>query len=233
MYLDGCLVAFIQLLVTAAQKDMEQIPQYYELLTDEDKEDYIRLREKLAMPEFSNQRGRSKNTFVAALELTRKYVNKSDVDSLKRSLVCGITWLSNGLAVNIQQMKLLMSKCKSSINNSFGLQGYETIPSGVDSAKELIVMFPFLKNNFSELRKWTIRKKDKGVTMPVQSEIYQSTSPKLEFSIDAMDIPFATSVFQDRSFDQITPPEVDIPVSSIGDSLDPFSTRDILFDLDL
>lgn len=212
---------------------MEHTPQYYELLSDEDKHEYMKLKDKLALPEFSNQRGRSRNTFVRALELTHQYVNRDNTDTLKRSLVCGITWLSTGLAVNIQQLRILMSKCKSSINNSFGLQGYETIPSGVDSAKELIVMFPFLKNNFNELRKWTIRRRGTN-EIPTTPETPVTCYPVVEakitqLSFDSLEVPTGSSF--DMFQEHITPPEADVPMLQYGIGLGAFDSQDIMFDL--
>jgi hypothetical protein len=105
------------------------------------------------------------------LDLIKAYAVRSDSDDLSRSLVCGIVWLSSGIAVNIQQLKLLSSKCKSSINGSFVQLGYLPIPSGADTAGELIQKFPFMKDQFSELRQWTIRQvKDKPTKVEIDLE---------------------------------------------------------------
>jgi hypothetical protein len=105
------------------------------------------------------------------LDLIKAYAIRGDADDLPRSLVCGVVWLANGIAVNIQQLKLLSSKCKSSINGSFSQLGYRPIPSGADTAGELIQKFPFMKDQFTELRQWTIRQlKDKPTKVEIGLE---------------------------------------------------------------
>jgi hypothetical protein len=105
------------------------------------------------------------------LDLIKAYAVRGDADDLSRSLVCGLVWLSDGIAVNIQQLKLLSSKCKSSINGSFGQLGYLPIPSGADAAGELIQKFPFMKDQFTELSQWTIRQlKDTPIKIDIGIE---------------------------------------------------------------
>jgi hypothetical protein len=111
------------------------------------------------------------------LDRARAFVVHGDSSDLNRGLVCGMIWLSRGMAVNIQQMRLLTSKCKSSINGSFGNLGYGTIPAGADSAGELIAKCPFMKSNFSELRQWTMRQL-------LQEKVF---APAATFSIDLDD----------------------------------------------
>jgi hypothetical protein len=129
--------------------------------------------------------------------------------------------MSNGIAVNIQQMKLLTSKCKSSINGSFGHLGYLPVPSGADTAGELLQAFPFMKDQFSELRQWTIRKQCDG-------SVPKSSPKPIPFELDAN--PFETRFSLDDeyaklfthdcpcgSFDYITPP-ADID-AELGDGI--------------
>jgi hypothetical protein len=141
-----------------AMMPVKRLPRFWGGLSTSDQGGYLALRAELAMPRFSNQRGRSKAQFRMMLDLIKAFVIRGDHEDLSRGLVCGMVWLSNGIAVNIQQLKLLSSKCKSSINGSFGALGYATMPSGADTAGELIQNFPFMKDQFSELRQWTIRR---------------------------------------------------------------------------
>jgi len=134
-----------------------RLPRFWSGLSISDQNGYLALRAELATPKFSNQRGRSKTQFAVMLDLIKAYSVRGESDDLSRCLVCGIVWLAQGIAVNIQQLKLLSSKCKSSINGSFGNLGYLPVPSGADTASELIQKFPFMKDQFSELRQWTIR----------------------------------------------------------------------------
>lgn len=134
-------------------------PKYFEKLSKTDKEGYIKLRDSLNTPACKNRRNKSIQTFKEVIKTLKKYVIRNDSGDLNRSLVCGIMWLSNGIAINTHQMRLILSKCKSSINGSFQAMGYETIPTGADSASEIIKKYPFFLNNYPELRQWTIRQK--------------------------------------------------------------------------
>ena len=133
-------------------------PQYWNLLSHDDKSAYAQLRSALSSPACKNRRNKSIATFSEIVDAIHKYVEKGDGNDNKRSLVCGITWIDDGIAINTHQLRLLINKCKSSINGSFQAMGYGTIPTASDSASQIIQKFPFLKNNFSELRQWTVRK---------------------------------------------------------------------------
>jgi hypothetical protein len=158
-----------------------RLPRFWNGLSASDQTGYLSLRAELGTPKFSNQRGRSKAQFRLMLDLIKAYAVRGDSDDLWRSLVCGIIWLSNGIAVNIQQLKLLSSKCKSSINGSFGQLGYLPMPSGADTAEELIQKFPFMKDQFSELRQWTIRRvKDRPPKLDIDLEPEFSEAHKFD-----------------------------------------------------
>jgi len=135
----------------------EPCPQYWELLNDADKIAYKFLRQTLASPSCKNRRNRSVQTFSDIIAGIKAYVIRGNDDDAKRALVCGVCWLDSSIAINTRQLRLILSKCKSSINGSFQQLGYGTIPTGADSASSLIRIFPFLENNFAELRQWTVR----------------------------------------------------------------------------
>jgi len=138
-------------------EEITVLPKRWEFLSETDQNEYLRLKAALSDPSCKNRRNRSAQTFGDVVNSIKEYVYKSKEDECKRSFVCGICWLDNGIAINVRQLKLLVSKCKSSINGSFHTLGYEIVPPGAESVTSLISVFPFLKQNFSELRQWTIR----------------------------------------------------------------------------
>lgn len=136
----------------------EPRPMYWDLLSENDKRSYLFLRQTLASPTCKNRRNRSAQTFSEILEGIKTYVVRGDEKGdHDRSLVCGICWLNDKIAINTRQLRLILSKCKSSINGSFQQLGYGTIPTGADSSAELVKYFPELENNFPQLRQWTVR----------------------------------------------------------------------------
>lgn len=133
-------------------------PQYWELLGDDDKAAYTQLKRDFALG--SVRRGSRPNTadsFDAMLEAIRNFAERDDGNNWRRFLVCGLCWMDNAIAINTRQLRLLISKCKSSINGSLQKMGYTTSMSHSDSWKILFPHIPLLKDHFSDLRQWTIR----------------------------------------------------------------------------
>jgi hypothetical protein len=132
-------------------------PKYYELLSPSDQERYDDLRAALSSQMCRNRRGKRLEGFSDMLASIRAFCIRDSEDDWKRCLVCGVCWLSRGIAINNRQLSLLLDKCKSSINGSLQKMGYSTLQSRSEGAASLLECMPMLKNNFSELREWTVR----------------------------------------------------------------------------
>jgi hypothetical protein len=91
------------------------------------------------------------------LDAIKSFAIRDDDDDWKRCLVCGVIWLPASIAINTRQLRLLIDKCKSSINGSLHRMGYSSVTSRGDTSKQLIEYVPKLRGNFSELRQWTVR----------------------------------------------------------------------------
>jgi hypothetical protein len=132
-------------------------PQHWELLSEDDKEVYRRITAALSAPSNRNKRNKRIDDFREIIDAVELFVNSDDTDKWKRSLVCGVCRLANGIAVNIAQLKRLVFKCKSSINGSLKGLGYEIVISKTASCAELFQVLPQLHNHPGELRQWTVR----------------------------------------------------------------------------
>jgi hypothetical protein len=95
--------------------------------------------------------------FQIMMDQIRQYVIRHTDDDWKRSLVCGILWMPNAIAVSTRRLRRLMGKCKSSINHGFQSIGYETATMTSSHATELTRAFPALGRTCGEIRQWTIR----------------------------------------------------------------------------
>jgi hypothetical protein len=135
----------------------QPLPGYWERLSKEDQKQYLQLRTELSSPVFSNQRGRSAAQFNGILGMIKSFVVRGNASDANRALVCGIHWLAGAIAVNIRQLQLLTSKCKSSINGSLSHLGYGTVPAREHPTSVLTATFPWMKDSYSELRRWTVR----------------------------------------------------------------------------
>lgn len=135
------------------------LPEYWHLLSEEDKTDYQSLKVAFNADSFRRNRGHRLETFDGILDSIRRYAEKGDDDDWKRFLVCGVCWMDRAIAINTRQMRILIAKCKSSINGSLQKMGYSTNTSHSESWKILFSRIPLLKDNFTEIRQWTIRYK--------------------------------------------------------------------------
>jgi hypothetical protein len=143
-----------------------ELPQYWELLDDEDRNQYHRLREEFLAGNFRHTRNARLEQFDAILEKIRQYAERSDENDWRRFLVCGVCWLDNAIAINTRQLRMLVAKCKSSINGSLQKMGYTTHVSHSESWKILFPRIPALQGHFPELRQWSVRSKP-GMVLPV------------------------------------------------------------------
>jgi hypothetical protein len=220
----------------SADKSRETpLPRFFDLLSDSDKIEYRKLKESLNGGR--NKRGKRLEAFAEMLESVKKYAIRSDEDDWKRCMVCGVCWTGNGLAINTRQLRLLIDKCKSSINGSLHRMGYNPA-SSVDVNASLIEKMPILKGNFSELRQWTVRQQCVSTPQPkVKSQIKQLQPPA--FMSPAANIPIEDYVFDPIPSSQSQEIVNDINQSSIfhdplclpmNDWTEEFKNDDIFYD---
>ncbi|EAY03784.1 hypothetical protein TVAG_232670 [Trichomonas vaginalis G3] len=161
---------------------MKETPQYWELLSETDKEKYNELHQEFSSGVMKRARNGRAESFEEMLENIKKYCIRNDEDDWKRYLVCGVCWMDEAIAINTRQLRLLVCKCKSSINGSLQKMGFSTNMAHSESWKILFPKIPLLKDHFSELRKWTIRYKPKkdGETVHHVEEPVQNSSEEHE-----------------------------------------------------
>jgi hypothetical protein len=132
-------------------------PKFYDLLSTVDQDQYNELRSSLSSQMCRNRRGKRLEGFSEILGSIRSFCIRNKDDDWKRCLVCGVCWLPSGIAVNNRQLSVLIDKCKSSINGSLQKMGYSSFQSRHESTGALYDSIPLLRNNFNELREWTVR----------------------------------------------------------------------------
>jgi hypothetical protein len=151
-----------------------QFPSYWELLTEVDKGNYLTMRQALSSSACKHCRNHTQEMNHEVIGTIQAFVMRNDGDDWKRGLVCGICWLNSAIAVNTRQLRMLISRCKSSINSMFQHIGFSTVPTTNEYATALANFFPLIKDNFAELRQWTIRAVkplDDGTADPPQQDI--------------------------------------------------------------
>ena len=134
-------------------------PMFFELLSPDDQDEYELVRERFSSQSRHQRSKGEEDPFDGLLKTLKSYVVRGNDEDSIRSLVCGVAWLSSGLAINTQQLSIVLNRCKSSINGSLKTLGYGTVPNGALCCRELLTLFPFLGNQFPLLRQWTVRQK--------------------------------------------------------------------------
>jgi hypothetical protein len=133
------------------------LPLYWSLLSDADKLTYANVRAALSSSACKHRRHHSSEINLDILSTLHSFIMRGDADDWKRALVCGVCWLPGAVAINTRQLRLLLSRCKSSINSMFQNIGSGIVPTTTDFRGALAAFFSPIKDSLSELRKWTIR----------------------------------------------------------------------------
>jgi hypothetical protein len=132
-------------------------PRHWDLLDYDDKGIYLRICAVLSAPTNRNRRNKRIEDFRAIIDAIEVFQNSDVENKWRRCLVCGLCRLRNGIAVNTTQLKRLVFKCKSSINESLKRLGYGIITTDPSASDEFLEEIPYLKDNATEFRRWTIR----------------------------------------------------------------------------
>lgn len=198
--------------MTEKVEEQPQLPGFYDLLSENDKEGYNQLRSALSSKNCRNRRNKRLETFSEMLNAIHNYAIRNDDDDWKRCLVCGVLWLSNGIAINTRQMRLLIDKCKSSINGSLHRMGYSAVTCRGDTSNQIVELIPMLKNNFPELRQWTVRQMNTWTPQPTLPHV--DPVPAIKPSISISPQP------QTNSFFHLTP-SVSCPTGLNDNNIEP------------
>lgn len=134
------------------------VPKFWNLLSDADRYQYMYIRARLSNVTTKTQRYKRIENFTDCLAVVKSFAVRGDADDWKRCLVCGVGWPSDKeVAINTHQLKILISKCKSSINGSLLKMGYTGIMPRGQASRSLEQLFPILRENHGDIRQWTIR----------------------------------------------------------------------------
>ncbi|EAX87378.1 hypothetical protein TVAG_024440 [Trichomonas vaginalis G3] len=201
---------------------MPETPAYFELLNSIDQSTYSDLQKRLSSSDCRNCRNKRLDNFNEMLDEIRHYTNKADGDDWKRSLVCGVCFLSDGIAINTHQLSILIGKCKSSINGSLHRLKYVPFPCSNAASQELVTLIPKLKVNYSELRQWTLRKK--GIMTP-QPMVHENKPLPTPIFITPQPEPKVNAMVQPRKEEAKTDDffyddPIMLPISGWNDEID-------------
>jgi hypothetical protein len=144
-------------------------PMFFSLLDEDTKVKYAELRSLLRSSEKRYKRYKRIEALQDALDMIHDFCIQHDGNDWKRCLVCGVCWMGQDIAINTRQLRLLIDKCKSSINGALSKMGYGTAPVKSAIAATLLSYIPFLKGNFMEQRQWTVRRRLQLSPLPMRA----------------------------------------------------------------
>lgn len=168
--------------IISPQEEKNVTPAFFDLLSESDRQGYIDLRNELVSSDTKFKRYKRITSLRDALYAIHKYCSRNSNDDWKRYLVCGVCWMGWDIAINTRQLRLLINKCKSSINGALAKMGYTTAPIKTEGSSSLLKAIPFLKGNFVELRMWTIRRRQIASPLPSNKVGYISPLPSINQS---------------------------------------------------
>jgi hypothetical protein len=172
---------------------LHSIPEYWNMLNDDDKKQYRQLRKLIDPLSLRTTRDQLPVKFQIVLSEIQRYSIRSNGDDWRRCVACGIVWLDDALAISTRQLRALIGKCKSSINAGFQSLGYVPSPMSSYHASQLMGFLPFLPQNSSDFRQWTIRVLAKSpLTSPFGEPVKRELADGASFTetIDSFDLTY-------------------------------------------
>ena len=165
-----------------------QLPNYWNILSDIDRYQYCVLRAQMQAQTSKNQRNKRVENFTETLEAVKRFCCRGDGEDWRRFLVCGVCWLPEGIAINTRQLRILIYKCKSSINGSLHKMGFNVNLGRTEAANALIMAIPMLKDNTLELRQWTVRQAPPSCLSPISPPILSPVCSQKPFEVPMINL---------------------------------------------
>lgn len=172
---------------------------FWDELPDEDKSEYQILRESFQQQHLAHSKGRSNSfSFQNDLRSVLTYIERNPENQEARSIVCGVFFGNSYVCVNTRQLKYLIGKCKSSINNGFQHLGYVSSKNKVKTC--LITALPNLLNDPTLMRQWTVRCADSNA-LPIKKLLMMTQqrpllpTPQININVhrEALPVPLFTA----------------------------------------
>lgn len=187
---------------------------FWNMLSAEDQAEYIALRTAFHN---SSNRERHGSSIQSDLQTIRAYIDRRKEMQEIRSIVCGISFSGSFICVNTSQLKCLLGRCKSSINNGFQLLGYFSAKTKVRQC--IVNVLPSLLRDSSLLRQWTIRCTESSIKVPPPqlAQLIPQRKPLPMPNINRTNGPFPTPII--NSSPNQSPPSNKISSPIIPSSL--------------
>ena len=174
------------------QNKSDEVPKrFWNMLPDEDKIQYLELKKKFQDSIKQINKPRHHSSFVRDLNDICAYVERRDDFVDVRAIVCGIYFGKGFVCINTQQLKRLICRCKSSINNGLQSMGYSSSKGKIRTI--LCQTMPHLKEDTHLLRQWTLRgASENSVPLAGKTAIlaaFNNSPPEIKIQPERMPFP--------------------------------------------
>ena len=116
-------------------------PVFWERLPNEDRAEFLRLRNQLHSYQKPTGKDPRVVTFRKELLAVLKFIERDEAHREERSILTGIAFAGPFICVNTRLLKSFLGRCKSSINGSLQMIGYTSPSSNSDQSTKLINIF--------------------------------------------------------------------------------------------
>ena len=140
-----------------AQAEIPAPSVFWNSLSQEDRNEYLRLRQSFHSGQKISSKDRRIVTFRKELNIVLQYLERSSQNMEARCILTGVCFVGPLICVNTRQLKSFLSRCKSSINGSFQQLGYVALKTKAKARNCCVAVLPALQNHQTVLRQWTVR----------------------------------------------------------------------------
>ncbi|OHS94075.1 hypothetical protein TRFO_39710 [Tritrichomonas foetus] len=134
------------------------LPQsYWNQLSQDDKNEFLRLRTNFHHGQKISSKDRRIVTFRKELLIVLNYLERGQENMETRCVLTGVCFAGPLVCVNTRQLKSFLSRCKSSINGSFQQLGFVALRTKAKAKSCVVAVLPSLENHQNILRQWTVR----------------------------------------------------------------------------
>ncbi|OHS96984.1 hypothetical protein TRFO_36877 [Tritrichomonas foetus] len=137
--------------------EMNLPSQYWNAISQEDRNEFLRLRNNFHHGQKISSKDRRIITFSKELNIVLRFLERSEDNQEARCVLCGVCFVGPIVCVNTRQLKSFLSRCKSSINGSFQQLGFVALRTKAKARNCVLTALPSLQNHQNILRQWTVR----------------------------------------------------------------------------
>jgi hypothetical protein len=130
---------------------------FWSLLSQDDRSEYIRIRNNFHASEKISSKDRRSVTFRRELTIVIEFLERSTENLEARCIVAGICFADGIICVNTRQLKVLLRRCKSAINGAFQQLGYAAVRTRLKARKCVVGILHSLEEDQTIRKQWTIR----------------------------------------------------------------------------